>query len=75
MFMAVEYSDDGKFEVNILIVGQIGCGKTTFIQNIAKDNLFGELIEIFWISKIPLSMEREKNISVCFGKSVRFKYP
>ena len=44
MFMAVEYSDDGKFEVNILIVGQIGCGKTTFIQNIAKDNLFGELI-------------------------------
>ena len=35
--MAVaEYSYDGQFEGNILIVGQTGCGKTTFIQNIAK---------------------------------------
>ena len=35
--MAVaEYSYDGKFEGNILIVGQTGCGRTTFIQNIAK---------------------------------------
>ena len=59
--MAVaEYSYDEKFEGNVLIVGQTGCGKTTFIQNIAKNNLFSELKEIFWISKIPLSMEREK---------------
>ena len=59
--MAVaEYSYDEKFEGNVLIVDQTGCGKTTFIQNIAKNNLFGELKEIFWISKIPLSMEREK---------------
>ena len=35
--MAVaEYSYDGKFEGYILIVGQTGCGKTIFIQNIAK---------------------------------------
>ena len=73
--MAVaEYSYNGKFEENILIVGQTDCGKTTFIQNIAKNNLFDELKEIFWISKIPLSMERETNISTCFKKSVRFKY-
>ena len=65
--MAVaEYSYDGKLEGNILIVGQIGCGKTTFIQNIAKSSLFSELKEIFWISKILLSMEREKKISACF---------
>ena len=65
--MAVaEYSYDGKLEGNILIVGQIGCGKTTFIQNIAKNSLFSELKEIFWISKILLSMEREKKISACF---------
>ena len=73
--MAVaEYSYNGKFEENILIVGQTDCGKTTFIQNIAKNNLFDKLKEIFWISKIPLSMEREKNISTCFKKTVRFKY-
>ena len=70
-----KYSHDGKFEGNILIFRQTGCGKTTFIQNIAKNNLFSELKEIFWISKIPLSMEREKNISVCFSTTVRFKYP
>ena len=66
--MAVaEYSYDGKFEGNILIVGQTDCGKTTFIQNIAKNNLFGELKEIFWISKIILSTKREKKISACLN--------
>ena len=30
--MVVEYSYDGKFEGNILIVGQTGCGKTTFVK-------------------------------------------
>ena len=74
--MAVaEYSYGGKFEGNILIVGQTVCGKKTFIQNIAKNNLFGELNEIFWISKIHLSMEKEKNMSVCFFKKLKFKYP
>ena len=73
--MDVNYCYDGKFEGNILTVGQTGCGKTTFIQNIARDNLFGELKEIFWISKIPLSTGREKSISECFSKNVNFKYP
>ena len=33
--MTVEYSYDGKFEGNILTVGQTGLGKATFIQKIA----------------------------------------
>ena len=33
--VSVEYTYDGKFEGNILIVGQAGCGKTTFVQNLA----------------------------------------
>ena len=70
----VEYTYDGIFEGNILVVGQIGCRKTTFIQKLAKNNLFGELKEIFRSSKIPLSVEREKTISVCFQKQVHFKY-
>ena len=49
--------------------------KTTFIQNVAKYNLFGEFNEIFWISNTPLSSEREKNISICFRKYLNFKYP
>ena len=71
----VEYWYDGKFEGNILIVGQTGCGKTTFTQNITKSDLFTELKEIFWISKISLSTKREENIKSCFKKHVDFKYP
>ena len=37
--MDVNYTYGRKFEENILIVGQTGCGKTTFIQRIAKNNL------------------------------------
>ena len=56
----VEYMYNERFEENILIVGQTGCSKTTFVQNLAKSNLFGELKEIFWILKISLSSERER---------------
>ena len=31
--------------------------------------------EIYWVSKIPLSLEREKNISDCFKKPVDLRYP
>ena len=27
---------DGRFTDNILVVGQTGCGKTTFVQNLEK---------------------------------------
>ena len=56
----VEYMYNERFEENILIVGQTGCSKTTFVQNLAKSNLFGELKEIFWVLKISLSSERER---------------
>ena len=74
--MDVNYSYDRKFEGNILIVGQTGPGKVTFIQNIAKNNLFEELKEISWMSEVPLLAGREKkNISECLGKNVNFEYP
>ena len=72
--MDVNYTYDGKCEGNVLTVGQTGCSKTTFIQNIAKNNLFGELKEIFWMSKIPLSTRREKRILEGFSKNINFKY-
>ena len=39
----VNYSYDGKFEGNILVVGRTGCGKTTFGQNLGKTNYLGTL--------------------------------
>ena len=39
----VEYTYDGKFEGNIIVAGQKECAKTTFIQKLIKNNLFGEL--------------------------------
>ena len=58
--MDVNYPYNGKFEGKVLIVGQTGCGKTTLLQKLAKNKTFGDLKGIIWISKIPLSNEREK---------------
>ena len=71
--MDYEYTYDGKFDGNILIVEQTSCGKTTFIQTLAKNNMFSDLKEIYLITKVPLSKKR--NIKSCFNKHVDFKYP
>ena len=43
-----QYSYDGQFEDNILIVGRTGCGKTTFIQKLGQNRMFGsDIIEVF----------------------------
>ena len=71
-----DYSYNGRFDGNILVAGRTGCGKTTFAQNLAKKNLFGDIKEVFWVSKIDLSEEREKSIKECFqGQNVHFSYP
>ena len=62
-----DYTYDGKFDGNILIVGRTGCGQTTFIQKLGKNKMFGEeILEIFWVSKINLSEEREESIRASF---------
>ena len=75
--MENKYSFDGKFEMNILIVGRTRCGKTTFIQNLGKNKMFGnDIIEVFWVSKIFLNKEREDAIRDSFqDKKVHFSYP
>ena len=62
----MNYCCDAKFEGNILVVGRTGCGKTAFVQNLGKNKMFGKIKEVTWLSKIPLSREREKNIRSCF---------
>ena len=55
----VKYSLDAKFEGNILVVGRTGCGKTTFVQNLGKNKMFGKIEEVVWLSEIPLSKDRK----------------
>ena len=56
----MNYSFDAKFEGNILVVGRTRCGKTTFVKILGKNKMFGEIKEVTWLLKIPLSREREK---------------
>ena len=71
------YTYDGMFEGNLLIVGRTGCGKTTFIQKLARNKMFGnDIVNVFWVSKIFLSPEREEAIRDCFvDQNVKFAYP
>ena len=49
------YRYDGKFEGNILVLGQTACGKTIFIQILPKNKLFGQIKDATWLTKITLS--------------------
>ena len=71
----IKYTYDSKFEGNILIVGRTVCGKTTFVQNLAKDKLFGQITEVYWVSKIELSKEQEESIEAIFeDQEISFHY-
>ena len=71
----VDYTYNGKFEGNILRVGRTGCGKTTFVQNLGSNKLFGDIKEVYWILRIELSTERENSTKDCFkDQIVDFKY-
>ena len=43
MMNEMNYSYDAKFEGKILIVGRNGCGKTTFVQKLAKKKCLYEV--------------------------------
>ena len=62
----MNYTYNGKFEGNILIAGRMGCGKTTFVQNLGKNKLFGGIDKVLLIFKVELSKDREGNIRDCF---------
>ena len=66
---------DGKFTGNILILGRTECGKTTFVQNLAINDFFGELKSVKWLSGIKLSERREAEIESNFKCDVKFDYP
>ena len=60
----------------VLVLGQRGCGKTTFVQNLAKNKMLDDNKKAGWISKIHLSKERDEDIKTCLvGVNVEFHYP
>ena len=65
---------DGTFNGNILVVGQTRCGKTSFVQKLGKNKMFGNIDSVDSISKIELSEAREHQIreSCCYA-SVEFQ--
>ena len=67
---------DGTFNGNILVVGQTRCGKTSFVQRLGENKMFGSIDSVEWISKIELSIAREHQIreSFCYA-TVEFHYP
>ena len=67
---------DGTFSRNILVVGQTRCGKTSFVQNLGKNKMFGNINSVVWISKVELSENREHQCCKSFFyTSVEFHYP
>ena len=67
---------DGTFSGNILVVGQTRCGKTSFVQSLGRNKLFGNVDSVDWISRVELSENREHQIRQSFShSSVEFYYP
>ena len=64
----MNYIYDRKFEGNILLVGRTNFGKTTFVQYLAKNKMFGSLKQVI------LKREREDQIREHFvDEKVYFK--
>ena len=41
-FSSDTFQCDGTFSDKILVVGQMGCGKTSFVQSLGKGRIFGD---------------------------------
>ena len=52
---------------NILVVGRTGCGKTTFLEKLGLNNIFGNIIKTEWISGIDIDKKRETKIQSYFN--------
>ena len=50
---------NGTLSRNIFVLGSLGSGKTSLVQEAATSSMLGKLEKIHWISGIELSRERE----------------
>ena len=63
---------DGQFRGNILVLGKTASGKTYFIQQLAVNNIFGDIIICYWVSGVLISLAREAEIQSSFSCPVEF---
>ena len=68
----VECTCNKNFEGNIIIVGQTRCGKTKFVQNLAKVICSVNLKTFFGSQKFPFHQREKITLEAVF---VEFKYP
>ena len=75
--MSQNFQYEATFTDNILMLGQTGCEKTSFVQSLDKNKIFGSnLLSVDWDSKINLTKNREDEIRQCFTyTNVDFEYP
>ena len=52
---------------NTLVVGRTGCGKTTFLEKLGLNNIFGNIIKTEWISGIDIDKKRVAEIQSYFN--------
>ena len=65
------YTYDGRFRGNILVVGRTGCGQTGFVQKLAVNRFFGDIIKAEWVSYVKLdNQEKLKFNLVWIAKSI-----
>ena len=69
------YLYNGQFYGNVLIVGRTGCSKTYFIQKLAVNNFFGNLVKTEWVFYIKLHIASEAEVQSCFNCDIEFHYP
>ena len=75
--MSENFTYDATFSDTILVVGQMGCGKSSFVQILGKNKMLDNgLLSVDWVSKINLKNAREDEIKKYFEYTkVRFHYP
>ena len=68
-------SYNGKLSENILVLGSLASGKTTLVQEMSSNSMFGKLERAHWISAVELLKKIEAEIDSCFEPKVEFYYP
>ena len=62
---------NAQFNGNILVIGRTGCGKTTFLEKLAINKFFGDIIKTEWVSGIEIDTSREAEIQSCFSNETK----
>ena len=68
-------SYDGKIYGNLLFFGSSASEKTTIVQEMVSNSMFGKLGGVQWISAAKLSKEGQAETDSCFEPKVEFYNP